>query len=220
MSSQPSGRALAFPETWISSPVRPVSVAERPVVQLPSDEDIIFRIREGDSGALKLLFDRYSRLVLGIANRILHDYGEAEEIAQEVFFQVFQKANLFDASKGAAKAWIVQITFHRALDRKAYLARRGFYQDFAIESVRNNLSDQTELDRELGARLNRAKLEKAFRELSEMQRETLKLFFFEGLEVSEIMDRLNESLGNVRHHLYRGLEHLRKSAFVQRLRDR
>lgn len=219
MSSQPSGRVFAFPETWINSPVRP-AVAERPVVQLPRDEDIIFRIREGDSGALKLLFDRYSRLVLGIANRILHDYGEAEEIAQEVFFQIFQKANLFDASKGAAKAWIVQITFHRALDRKAYLVRRGFHQDFAIESVRYNLSDETELDRELGARLNRAKLEKAFGELSEMQRETLKLFFFEGLEVSEIMDRLNESLGNVRHHLYRGLEHLRKSAFVQKLRDR
>lgn len=220
MSNRPYERVLTLPEIWISPQERPVPVPERPVLRLPNDEDIISRISAGDSEALKLLLDRYSRLVLGIANRILHDHGEAEEIAQEVFFQIFQKSNLFDASKGTAKGWIIQIAFHRALDRKSYLARRGFHQDFALEAVRNNLSDETDLDRELTARLNRTQLEKAFSELSEMQRETLRLFFFEGLEVREIMETLNESLGNVRHYLYRGLEHLRKSAFVQRLRDR
>jgi RNA polymerase sigma-70 factor (ECF subfamily) len=62
-------------------------------------------------------------------------------------------------------------------------------------------------------------LERAFEQLPEIQRVTLELFYFEGLELREISERLNEPLGNSRHHFYRGLERLRKSAFVQRLRE-
>jgi RNA polymerase sigma-70 factor (ECF subfamily) len=52
-----------------------------------------------------------------------------------------------------------------------------------------------------------------------MQRLTLELFYFEGLDLREISEKLNQPLGNSRHHFYRGLERLRKSAFVQRLRE-
>jgi RNA polymerase sigma-70 factor, ECF subfamily len=177
------------------------------------------RLRANDSNALNLLCDRYSRLFLGIALRILHDYGEAEGVVQEAFFHVYQKAKLFDPSKGTAKAWIVQIAFHRALDRKSYLDRRGFYLGTEIASLDDTLLGETDLDREVGAKLNRVQLEKAFEELPEKQRRTLELFYFEGLELREIVEKLNEPLGNVRHHLYRGLERLRKSAFVQSLRE-
>jgi RNA polymerase sigma-70 factor, ECF subfamily len=60
-------------------------------------------------------------------------------------------------------------------------------------------------------------LQKAFEELPEMQRRTLELFYFEGLALREVSAELSESLGNVRHHFYRGLERLRNSALVQRL---
>jgi len=193
-------------------------VPETTVARCPSDEELMARLDANDSNVLNLLFDRYSRLVLGIALRILHDHGEAEEVVQEAFFQVFQKASLFDPAKGAAKAWIVQIAFHRALDRKAYLDRRGFYLCTDIGCLDNTLLGKTDLDQEIGARLNRVHLEKAFEELPEKQRRTLELFYFEGLELREIIEKLNEPLGNVRHHLYRGLERLRKSAFVQRIR--
>lgn len=125
MSTPPQGRALSFPIIWDRSRARCVSVPETPVVQCPSDEEVMALLRASDSNALNLLFDRHSRLVLGIALRILHDHGEAEGIVQEAFFQVFQKANLFDPSKGTAKAWIVQIAFHRTLDRKSYQVLAG-----------------------------------------------------------------------------------------------
>jgi RNA polymerase sigma-70 factor (ECF subfamily) len=216
--STPShGRALSFPIVWGRNRARCVSVPETPTARYPSDEEVMARLHANDSNALNLLFDRYSRLVLRIALRILHDYGEAEDVVQEAFFHVFQQTKLFDPSKGSAKAWIVQIAFHRALDRKSYLDRRGFYLRSDIGCLDDTLSGKTDLDREIGAKLNRVQLEKAFEELPEMQRRTLELFYFEGLELREIIEKLNEPLGNVRHHLYRGLERLRKSAFVQRL---
>jgi RNA polymerase sigma-70 factor, ECF subfamily len=215
VSTPPQGRGLTFPIVWGRG--RTHSTSAVPVLPRLSDEEVMSRLHEHDSNALNCLFDRYSGLVLRVAFRILHDYGEAEEVVQEVFFQVFQKSSLFDASKGTAKAWIVQIGFHRALDRKSYLDRRGFYFATDIGCLNDNLSGETDPYRQLETKLNRAQLEKAIDELPEMQRRTLELFYFEGFEVREIGDKLHESLGNVRHYLYRGLERLRQSAFVQGL---
>ena len=69
-------------------------------------------------------------------------------------------------------------------------------------------------------RIDFAYLLSAFEDLTEIQRLTLELFYFQGLELREISERLNESLGNVRHHLYRGLERLRKSPAVKRFKER
>src|SRR6202158_1460663 len=218
MSSPPPGRALTFPIAWGRHPERsaaaPISTEERH----PSDEDVMARLQANDSNALEILFDRYARLVFNIARRIVLDAGEAEDVVQEAYFYLYKKSLLFDESKGSVKAWILQIAVHRALDRKSHLARRGFYAGTDIESLDDNLLGETDLDREIGAKLNREQLERAFEQLPEIQRVTLELFYFEGLELREISERLNEPLGNSRHHFYRGLERLRKSAFVQSLR--
>ena len=175
------------------------------------------RLQANDSIALEILFDRYARLVLNIARSIVRDAGEAEDVVQEAFFYLYKKSLLFDGSKGNVKGWILQIALHRALDRKSHLARRGFYAGTSIGPLDDNLLGETDLDREIGAKLNRVQLERAFEQLPKIQRVTLELFYFEGLDLREISERLNEPLGNCRHHFYRGLERLRKSAFVQRL---
>ncbi len=171
-----------------------------------------------DANALEALFGRYSKLVSGIAFRILRDYSEAEEVVQEAFLYVFKKSALFDPGKGGAKAWIVQIAYSRALDRKAHLSRRGFYVGTEIESLDDTLIGKTDVEREIGAKLDVARLQRAFEDLTQMQRRTIELFYFEGLELREISERLHEPFNNVRHHFYRGLERLRKSPSVQRLR--
>jgi RNA polymerase sigma-70 factor, ECF subfamily len=198
-----SAQKRALPSTMIPGrdPTESVSVLEIPKTRCASDEELIACLQANDSSALELFFDRYSRLLLGIAVRILRDYGEAEEVVQEAFLHLFERAKLFDPSRGTAKAWIIRIGFHRALDRKSYLDRRGFYVNTDIGCVRDSMVANTNLEREIEAKINWMWLEKAFNELPEMQRRTL-----------------NETLGNVRHHFYRGLERLRKSAFVQDLR--
>jgi RNA polymerase sigma-70 factor, ECF subfamily len=136
-----------------------------------------------------------------------------------VFFHVYKKSALFDESKGTARNWILQLALHRALDRKAHLARRGFYRGTDLAGLDDILLADTDLDREVGARLDRVQLERAFEELPSSQRLTLELFYFEGLDLREISQKLNESFGNTRHHFYRGLERLRKSAFLRKLRE-
>jgi RNA polymerase sigma-70 factor (ECF subfamily) len=184
-----------------------------------SDEQAMACLQGQEAIGLEVLFGRYARLVLRIARGVLRDSGEAEDVVQEVFFHLYKKAKLFDSAKGTAKNWVLQVALHKALDRKAHLARRGFYVGTDIAAAGDTLLDRTDLDREIGAKLDRVQLEKAFEELPSMQRTTLELFYFEGLELREISKKLNEPLGNTRHHFYRGLERMRKSVFVQRLRE-
>jgi len=220
MGTRPQAREVAPRLVWDGEHIPCASVADFSLSLQPTDEELIAGVRANDSTALETLFDRFSRLFMGIGLRILGDYGEAEDLVQEVFVYLHQKAVLFDPERGPANKWIVQVAYHRALDRREYLNRRAFYVGTDINSLADTLLGETDLDREIGAKLSRAQLEKAFADLPERQRRTLELFYFEGLDLPEISEKLNEPLPNIRHHYYRGLEKLRKSAFIQKMREK
>ncbi len=78
-----------------------------------SDESLLTEVGNGSKDALAILFRRHQRAVFNVAWRILRDQSEAEDLRQEVFLLLFQKAKLFDANKGMAVSWIIQITYHR-----------------------------------------------------------------------------------------------------------
>jgi RNA polymerase sigma-70 factor (ECF subfamily) len=170
--------------------------------------------------ALAELFRRYSRLVFSVGLRILRDVGEAEEIVQEVFIFLYERAELFNENKGAARAWLVQVAHHRSLDRLEYLHRRNFYSGTDAAFLADTVAGKTDVERELGSKLSREQLMEAFEKLSDRQRLTLELFFFEDLDFPEIAERMNESLENIRHHYYRGIQKLRKDSFVKKLRGK
>jgi RNA polymerase sigma-70 factor, ECF subfamily len=218
MSSPPNGRALAFPIVWSADRQSRIAEVQPAEVRTPSDEELMAWVQAKDPRGLDVLYRRYSRLVFGIALRILNDKSEAEEVVQEAFFSLYRKALLYDPAKGSAKGWVVQVAFSRARDHRAHLLRRGFYSGTDIESLDDTLQEQGDIEREVGLRIDFSHLASAFEDLTEMQRRTLELFYFQGLELREIGERLNEPFGNVRHHLYRGLERLRKSPAVKRLR--
>src|ERR1700721_54976 len=178
MSSPPNGRALAFPLVWGAE--RESRVATQAAeIRSPSDEELMAWLQTKDSKALDLLYGRYARLVFGIALRILNDKSEAEEVVQETFFSLYQKALQFDPAKGSAKSWVVQIAFSRARDRKAHLMRRGFYAGTDIDSVDDTLVSTGDVEHEVGVRLDFSHLQCAFDELTAIQRQTLELFYFE-----------------------------------------
>lgn len=189
---------------------------ESPDIREIADEGLMARLCQGDGDALSILFRRYARLVRGIAFRILQDRSEADDLLQDLFLFVHQKAARFDGSKCAARSWIVQMTYHRALDRRRYLHSRHFY-------TRVDLDEATELPdhRVEGAEKSNAASSlvgkttstRLLDTLSEDQRNTLSLHFVEGFTFAEIATKLNQSLGNVRNHYYRGLEKLRKQMF-------
>ena len=92
----------------------------------PSDEELVAGMRSGNADALSLLFDRYYRLVFDVARRVLRDHGEAEDLMQEVFIEVFRKANLYDPTRGSVRTWLLQYAYHRSFNRRKYLSLRSF----------------------------------------------------------------------------------------------
>lgn len=178
-----------------------------------TDEALLADLSNGSKEALGVLFRRYRRTVVNVARRILRDELESEDLCQEVFLLLFEKASLFDPAKGSASSWILQIAYRRALNRRQYLTHRQHY------TARDADPDQIVNSRlpNLAARIDaRALLERLREQLTADQWTTLELFFFEGYSLREIAEKVNQPLGNVRHHYYRALERLRANVFPQK----
>jgi RNA polymerase sigma-70 factor, ECF subfamily len=175
------------------------------------DEDLVARICLNDREALGLLFRRYARLVWSVAERILRDKAEAEDLVQDVFLLIQRKAHAFDRSKGTARSLIVHMTYQCAISRRRYLSARHAPAPKDDESRRSVAGHRPSFyDESFEAHFGREQLRKALEEMSEDQRETLRLYFFEGYTLGEIAAHLGQEEGNVRHHYYRGLDKLRR----------
>ena len=175
-----------------------------------SDEEVIEQLRNGHPDALPILFDRFHRLVLKIALGILRDPAEAEDVMQDIFLEVYNKADRFDSARGSAKTWILQCAYHRSLSRRQYLALRNFYDRHQTTEI--EVADSRYLNvswRGLTFQEWKRVIQQGLATLNEKQRKTLELACFHGLLLTEIAERTKESLPNVRHHYYRGLQALR-----------
>jgi RNA polymerase sigma-70 factor (ECF subfamily) len=220
------------PEAQCPSPIAEPEVETSPTLlaekhnlhrQL-SDEHLLARIAEADREALSVLFRRHAMMVRIVAERILHDAAEAEDLVQEVFLFVFRKAALFDPALGSARSWLVQVTYHRAFDRRRYLASRHFYSNIELQEAILHAEEPAALtvsyENTIEAALGRDALRRIDEVLSEVQRHVLRLHFFEGYTVQEIASLLGQSVGNVRNHYYRALEKMRRELFTAPLQGK
>ena len=179
--------------------------------ELP-DETLLAQISTGDQDALATLFHRYARMVWSVAERIVRNKAEADDLLQDVFLLIQRRASVFDSSKGSARSLIVHMTYQRALSRRRYLNARHNQPPREAEERAAKIAAPAvaSYDESLEARFGRERLRKALDEMSEDQRVTLRLFFFEGYTLQEIARRLGQSIGQVKHHYYRGLDRLRR----------
>jgi RNA polymerase sigma-70 factor (ECF subfamily) len=199
-----------------------VALCEPKAMTLSDDETLLLRVQSGDREALGLLFLRYSRSVLSVGRRILRDRAEAEDLVHDVFLFVLNKSVLFDPTKGSARAWLARVAYHRALDRRKYLVRRYFYD---LGDPEEFIPDVEDLLHEGGPEevefcYWQSYLQRALETLTEDQRTTLELHFFQGLTINEISERIGKSAINVRHYYYRGLECLRSQMLTTKLTKR
>jgi len=187
-----------------------------------SDECLMVRVGEQGGEALALLFRRYSRLVRGVALRILRDASEADDLLQEVFLFVHRKASIFNPNKASVRSWIVQMTYQRAIDRRRYLQTRHFYTRLDLDGAGDlaGARDGREEGELWTSLVGKATIGGLLDTLTQDQRNTLMLYFFEGYAFADIAEKLNQSLGNIRNHYYRGLEKLRKQIFPGKLPGR
>jgi RNA polymerase sigma-70 factor, ECF subfamily len=191
-------------------------------LSVPSDDALMSSLCNGNTDALASLFRRYACSVRGVAYRVLRDVSEADDLLQDIFLLVNRLCGNFDSSKGSARFWILQMTYRRAISRRRYLTSRHFYTRLDLDQAANQLGDVpvksgppgNPIDRTLD---RRDALQSWFAELSERQRQTLQLFFFEGYTFEEIASKLGQTVGNARNHYYRGLEKLRKQISAGKL---
>lgn len=186
----------------------------------PDDETLLVRLQSADRDALEHLFHRYHRLMLSIARRVLQNNSEAEDLVQDVFLFLFYKGKTFDPTKGLARSWLVQITYHRAYDRRRYLRARSFYDRGAgNEGKLASALPPSSGDNPEEFFAWQSCLRPAFEQLSDDQRKTLVLYFYEGCTIREISEHLGQPFGTVQHHLYRGLDRLRRHVFRRGVAD-
>jgi RNA polymerase sigma-70 factor, ECF subfamily len=188
-----------------------------------SDEVLLSRVLQSDADALGSLFRRYAKVVHSIGRRLLRDEAEAEDLVQDVFLYVRRKCGVYNPEKGTASSWIVQTIYYQALRRRMLLASRNRYSSFTIENAGQDTRASSmvmEYDQSLEGMIGRTRLREMLDCLTEDQWGAIRLHFFEGYTLSEIAQKRGQTVGNIRHHFYRGIEKLRSRVFCSELQDR
>jgi RNA polymerase sigma-70 factor (ECF subfamily) len=203
---------ISIPEQELRAP-RETTNLPSPGLPEVTDEWLLKSAEEGEKDALSLLFRRYAYPVRNVGQRILRDKAEADDLVQEVFLYIHRKSALFDSSKGSARSWIIQVAYTQALLRRRQLKAQGFYlsgiADRPVEC--EQASDLgADYDHTVEGLFGRDGWKKIVEDLTEDQRETFWLHFFEDYTFIEIAEKLGQTYANVRNHHYRGLEKLRK----------
>ena len=176
-----------------------------------SDAELVRLLVAGNHDAMTVIFDRYYRLVMSVALRMIHDVAEAEEVVQIVFTQFFQKANLFDATKGNLGTWLLQYAYGRTINHKRSLNARHFYDQVPFDEMNGDSLPATYLHAfDFDPRDARRLVEQILPRLNEKQRFVIERVFFEGVKISEVATQIGEPLGNLLHDYYRGIEKLRR----------
>ena len=173
----------------------------------PEDGELLSAIARGDRQAYRALYERYAPILLGLLSRILGDRGEAEDVLQEVFLQIWKKAGDFDERRGRALHWLATIARNRALDRRSTIESRRRLAPVAVPDT----AHQQPLDPVEAANVaeEARHLHRALAQIPEAQRQVLLLAYFDGLSQTEIAERVGLPLGTVKSHARIGLTSLR-----------
>ncbi len=171
----------------------------------PADIALLRRMMDGDETALAALYDRYASLVFSVARRILGDRSAAEEILQDIFYQVWRTASGFDLSRGSLAGWLLVAARNRAIDR---LRRQGAAPQSMQEET---VALTSNLESAVAQNVMLGKVKKFLEELPPEQRTALELAYFEGLTQSEIAQRTGEPLGTIKTRLRSALAALKKA---------
>jgi RNA polymerase sigma-70 factor (ECF subfamily) len=172
-----------------------------------ADVSLLTAIARGDEQALASLYDRYRLILFGLIQRILHSRPEAEDVLQEVFLQVWQKAADFNQSRGRPFTWLVTLARSRAIDRLRSLGARD---RLATASAREETEEVADAVTDAILSERGKVVRDALRELPEEQQQVLLLAYFDGFTQSEIAERLGSPLGTVKTRMRSGMIKLRE----------
>jgi RNA polymerase sigma-70 factor (ECF subfamily) len=176
-------------------------------LQPEDDVKLLKAIAARDEAALAQLYDRYRVILFGLLMRILSNREEAEDVLQEVFLQVWRKAEDFDENRGRPFTWLVTLARSRGIDRLRTLAARDRVAEAGAKEVVEVISDAAT---DAFKSEQRGLVNKALAQLPDEQKRPLMLAYFDGLTQSEIATRLGAPLGTVKTRMRTGMMNLRE----------
>ncbi|MBI3743413.1 MAG: sigma-70 family RNA polymerase sigma factor [Chloroflexi bacterium] len=165
---------------------------------------------------MEQLYDRYGPFAFRLALRVLGDRGQAEDVVQEVFFNLWRQAGTFDESKGSVRNWILSSTHHRSIDfiRK----RKGkMSKDTDLTDAEYRLTTPDPWD-EVVRSTDGSLLRTVMANLPDDQRKTLSMAYFEGMTHSEIAEAMGVPLGTVKGRLRLALDKMRSHLVARGIR--
>lgn len=167
------------------------------------------RVAAGDAGAFESLVLRTERLVFSVALRVVRNPADAEDVTAEVYTQVWQRADTFDASRGQVEAWLVMLARSRAVDRLRAASVRRHLAAASLEAVVLRRAPGPTPEQEAQARERCRGLTSALEVLSPAERQLVELAFFEGWTHTELAARLRLPLGTLKTRLRAAMIKLR-----------
>ena len=176
---------------------------------MKSDAVLMGAVARRDGAALGKLYDRYGSQLYALCLRILRDGPDAEEVLDDVFWEVWRRPERYDATRGSAMAYLITLARSRSIDRlRARRASRSTPLDEGsadpiVAKMPDGETSTPLVDVELGQR--RSAVRRAIAELSDDQRRAIEMSFYDGLSHSEIASSLDEPLGTVKSRIRSGL---------------
>ena len=181
-----------------------------PASDLERDVELLRRISSQDRGAFAEFYDRHSLLMFSVASRILNEPSDAEDVMQEAFVQIWEKAKSFDPKLGKAASWAAILVRNKAIDRiRSSQRRTRMAQEAGPELAFAATSTDSANEAIHGAEKARL-IQTAIVELPAEQRRAIEMAYFSGLTHIEISEKLQEPLGTIKARIRRGLLKLRE----------
>lgn len=175
-------------------------------------QELIRRIGLGDRASFAAFYDRYWGLIYATALKVLTDPAEAEDTAQETFFLLWEKAPMYDPSRGKPLTWATTVARNKAIDRFRALQRRSRLHEKAEEESLADHDWRQHRGTEAGVEQSEEgqALRRAVMKLSRDQREAIEMAYFGGMTQQEIARRLQEPIGTIKARIRRGMMRLKK----------
>ncbi len=175
-----------------------------------SDEALIQALALGVLWSLEVLYQRYARLLYSVAYRMIPDHEIAEDLLQETFVALWQKAGSYSSRFGSVRSWLVSIMRHRAIDQLRKVRARA---DFKITPLDELVTDENlaapDAWEEAWKSIQGAQVRNALKMLSQEQRAVIELAYFQGWTQAEIAERYQIPLGTVKARIRLGLMRLK-----------
>lgn len=173
-----------------------------------SDEKLLSLMVEKDACAVEVLYDRHAQAIFQVLHRIVHNAEAAEDLLQETFWQVWQKAEQYNGS-GPASSWIFRVARNKAIDHLRWQKVRPHTISNPLEMIEPTQPLCTDgVDAEVEARWVEWQLQQAMDRLPGEQRLCLELAYFQGMSQSEIAEHTQMPLGTIKTRMRIGMEKL------------